>query len=443
MTLSLRARLLGAATLWTGVALVGVGLFIFWLFKGHAERTFDARLEANLLGLMASVEFNEQGQLIKTRDVGGPQFDRAFSGWYWQIAHGENVLIASRSLWEESLPALTFNAEQAVALIGPDSEPLRARGRRFSAPGSGPELSILVAGPQREIDDSLSLILPPLVISLSLLGIGLAVAVWWQVRWGLRPLTRLRRELLAVREGRRDALPHATVVELEPLVEEINALVAHNREVIARSRQHVGNLAHGLKTPLAMLVNSLSSAQAQNSTVNEAITRLRRLVDHHLRRARAVGAGHHLGERTPVKTTLEGLVEVMHHVYQRGPKPVTVVVDCDEALAFRGESQDLDELLGNLLDNACKWARQQVTVYATTTQPGELLITITDDGPGMSEAQRIKSLERGERFDESTPGDGLGLAIVHDLAQLYGGALALKANTPHGLCVELTLPAVN
>lgn len=442
MNLSLRARLLGAATLWTGIALVGVGLFIFWLFKGHADRTFDARLEANLLGLMASVEFNEQGQLIKTRDVGGPQFDRAFSGWYWQIAHDEEVLIASRSLWDESLPNVPFNAQQALSLIGPDSEPLRARGRRFSAPGSGPELSIMVAGPQREIDDSLSLILPPLAISLSLLGLGLAVAVWWQVRWGLRPLTKLRRELLAVREGRRDALPDARVAELKPLVEEINALVAHNREVIARSRQHVGNLAHGLKTPLAMLVNSLSTAQSQNDTVNEAISRLQRLVDHHLRRARAVGAGHHMGERTLVKPTLEGLVEVMHHVYQREPKPVTVVFHCDDALAFRGESQDLDELLGNLLDNACKWASQQVMVNATTNRLGELLITITDDGPGMPEAQRIKSVERGERFDETTPGDGLGLAIVHDLAQLYGGALTLNANQPQGLRAELTLPAV-
>ncbi|WP_404344729.1 ATP-binding protein [Vreelandella venusta] len=439
--LSLRARLLGSAGLWSAIALVGVGLFIYWLFKDHAERTFDARLDANLLGLMASVEFNEQGQLIKTRDIGGPQFDRAYSGWYWQIAHDDEVLIASRSLLNASLPALTSDVSQALALTGPEGEALRARGRHFSAPGSGPPLSITVAGPQSEIDDALSRIVLPLVASLALLGGGLAVAVWWQVRWGLKPLTRLRRDLLAVRQGQSDQLAHATVEELQPLVDEINALVTHNREVIARSRQHVGNLAHGLKTPLAMLANSLSAQQTHDATTEEALLRLQRLVDHHLRRARAVGAGYHMGERTQVADTLEGLVSVMRHVYARGPAPLHISVQCDDALAFRGESQDLDELLGNLLDNACKWARQEVMIEARRVSPEQLTVVISDDGPGMPEAQRLKAVERGERFDESTPGDGLGLAIVQDLARLYGGHLALAANSPSGLRVELTLPA--
>ncbi|WP_422102790.1 sensor histidine kinase [Vreelandella sp.] len=441
MNLSLRARLLGSAGLWSAVALVGVGLFIYWLFKDHAERTFDARLEANLLGLMASVEFNEQGQLIKTRDIGGPQFDRAYSGWYWQIAHDDEVLIASRSLLNASLPALASDAAQVLALTGPEGEALRARSRRFSAPGSGPPLSIIVAGPQNEIDDALSRILLPLIASLGLLGVGLGAAVWWQVRWGLKPLTRLRRDLLAVRQGSRDHLAHATVEELQPLVDEINALVTHNREVIARSRQHVGNLAHGLKTPLAMLANSLSAQQTHNATIDEAMMRLKRLVDHHLRRARAVGAGYHMGERTQMATTLEGLVSVMRHVYARGPTPIHITVQCDDGLAFRGESQDLDELLGNLLDNACKWARRQVMIEVHRTSPEQLTVVISDDGPGMDEAQRLKAVERGERFDESTPGDGLGLAIVHDLARLYGGHLALAANVPSGLRAELTLPA--
>lgn len=436
MNLSLRARLLGSAGLWSALALIAVGIFIYWLFKAHAERTFDARLEANLLGLMASVEFNEQGQLVKTRDVGGPQFDRIYSGWYWQIAHEGEVLIASRSLLDASLAVPPVSAG-AFSLAGPDKEPLRARARQFSAPGSGPGLTITVAGPQQDIDHALSQIILPLGASLGALGIGLGLAVWWQVRWGLTPLMRLRRDLLAVRQGRRDRLALATVEELKPLVEEINALVQHNREVIARSRQHVGNLAHGLKTPLAMLVNTLTKAQVNDPVVSEALTRLQRLVDHHLRRARAVGAGYHLGERTPVADTLEGLVVVMRHVYPQ----VAIDVRCDPELAFRGESQDLDELLGNLLDNACKWAQRQVTVEAHLETPSTLHLVISDDGPGMSEQQRVKAVERGERFDESTPGDGLGLAIVQDLAQLYGGQLTLAEGSAGGLSVQLVLPA--
>ena len=269
---------------------------------------------------------------------------------------------------------------------------------------------------------------------------GLALAVLVQVVVGLAPLRRLRVALGRVRDGRSERLQGNFPVELMPLVEDFNGVLAHNGEVLRRARTQAGNLAHALKTPLSVLANAAHGRQDEESRmITEQVEVARRQVDYHLARAQAAAVTHGAGARTLLAPVIAGLLRTMRRIHAERPLELQVGV-MPEALAFRGEVQDLQEMLGNLLDNACKWATQRVELAAQ--RDGEMLrITIDDDGSGVAAAQRDAVLGRGVRADEQTPGSGLGLAIVDELARLYGGHVDLAASPLHGLRVTLSLPA--
>ena len=261
--------------------------------------------------------------------------------------------------------------------------------------------------------------------SIMVLGAGLIGAMIVQVRLGLAPLNQVSQSLAAIREGRADSLAGEFPAEDQPLADELNALVAHNAEVVARARTHVGNLAHFLKTPLSVLANEVHGVPGQMAeTVARQVQVMRRQVDHYLARARSVGSASVIGARTEVAPVVADLTRALSKIY--ASRAIRIERQAAEGLSFRGDRSDLEEMIGNLMDNACKWAEGEVTVTVALGKPGRLLVVVSDDGPGLNDDQKQRVIERGERLDQSKPGSGLGLGIVKAIASLYGGKLELN-----------------
>jgi signal transduction histidine kinase len=440
---SLALRLVLAAALWIAAALLIGGLVLSAIFKDYAERTFDGRLSVLLDSLIAVTELDENGRPKLTRGIGEPRFDMPYSGWYWEIAVGSSPLLRSRSLWNDALPlsVQTSATEPLFADVdGPNDENLRLVEREIGLPAARERFRYGVGGDRSEIDDEVRRFNTTLGWSLGILGLGLLTALLLQVRFGLQPLRRMRQAIVAVRTGRAQRLDGEFPVEIEPLSDELNILIDHNAAVLERARTQVSNLAHALKTPLSVLTNEAGSAGIGPlaDTVKRQTTAMRRHVDHYLSRARAAAATRVLGVRTDVAPVVEDLRRTLERIYV--DRAVRVEVDATPGLAFRGERQDLEEMLGNLIDNACKWALARVTVSAHA-EADRILFTIDDDGPGLPADQRGAVFDRGTRLDESVPGSGLGLAIVRDIAELYHGAIALEDSALGGLRAVLTLPA--
>jgi signal transduction histidine kinase len=439
---SLALRLVLAAALWIGAALLAGGLALSAIFRDYAERGFDARLTVLLESLVAVTELDAAGRPRLTRGVGEPRFDQPYSGWYWEIDAGGEPLLRSRSLWDERLPlAAEPAADEALfgAAEGPNDEPLRLVEREFSLPGSAQRFRYAVGGNHGEIDAEVRSFNATLAWSLGVLGLGLLAALLIQVRFGLQPLRRMRQAIVAVRTGRAQRLEGEFPVEIAPLSDELNTLIEHNAAVLDRARTQVSNLAHALKTPLSVLANEAATASGPLAeTVKRQSTSMRRHVDHYLSRARAAAATRVIGVRAvaaPVVEDLRRTLERMH--LERG---VRVDTEVAPDLAFRGERQDLEEMLGNLMDNGCKWARSRVLVVARG-DGDRIVFTIDDDGAGLPDGRRADVFGRGMRLDVSVPGSGLGLAIVRDIAELYSGAIELADSPLGGLRATLTLPA--
>lgn len=432
---SIRARLIGLAMALTGVALFAGYLAIAAILEDFIAERFDAEAGAVADTLIAGASIDERGRLTAGPAPSDPRFQIPLSGWFWQLAQDGRVVAKSPSLFDNVLnpPEGDFSGGPG---IGADGAALRVTHYRFTLPDSDQPLSVTVTAPQSEIDGSMARLRKPLAISLAVLGLALALASFAQVAAGLRSLDRLGRDIRDVGAGRSETLSLPRVAELRPVVHEINALIEQNRKVLARTREHVGNLAHSLKTPLAALDNSLPPDHPGHALV----ARMDRQIGWHLRRARSSGAARLLGSRTPVAPVVEDILLVLR-------RPVTdsgleVRLDIPPGLAFAGERQDLEEMIGNLVENAVKWASGKISVWGRMQGGDRLSIMIEDDGPGMSGDDYAQALARGARLDENgPPGTGLGLAIVADLAALHGGGLGLEHSARlGGLRASLDLP---
>jgi signal transduction histidine kinase len=433
---SIRARLIGLAMALTGVALVAGYLAIAAILEDFIADRFDAETGAVADTLIAGAGIDERGRLTAGPAPSDPRFQIPLSGWFWQLAQDGRVVAKSPSLFDNVLnpPDADFSGGPG---IGPDGAALRVSHFRFTLPDSDRALAVTVTAPQSEIDAAMSRLRQPLAVSLAVLGLALALASFAQVAAGLRSLDRLGRDIRSIGAGQAEALPLPRVAELRPVAHEINALIEQNRKVLARTREHVGNLAHSLKTPLAALDNSLP----QDHPGHALVARMDRQIGWHLRRARSSGAARILGSRTPVLPVVEDILLVLRRpVADSG---LEVQTDIAPGLAFAGERQDLEEMIGNLAENAVKWASHELRISARRLGPDRLEIAIEDDGPGMSEDDHAQALARGSRLDESgPPGTGLGLAIVSDLAALHGGRLGLDRSARlGGLRAVLDLPA--
>lgn len=452
---SLAARLIAAASVWIIIGLVVGGFLLAGIFRASVESNFDARLKFDLDGMIAAAEADPSGVVSLEGRFTDPRFERIYSGWYWQIAPEEQGGPAysqiSRSLWDRPITLTDKGALRGNIVWGhgegPDGQHLRVAAQHIEfpiavtpQPNDMRAYTFTVAGDVSQMETDIARFDTMLFWSFVVLGLGLIGAIFIQVQVGLSPLRRVSQALARIRDGQARRLDGHFPAEIAPLASELNSLIEHSAEVVGRARSHVSNLAHFLKTPLTV-ISSEASAQPGPlaDAVMKQVTTMRRQVDHYLARARAAGAVDALGNRTPVKPVLEDLARVLKRIHAE--RSLAIDIDCPTSLSFRGERQDFEEMAGNLIDNACKWARSRVAVSAL--RKGAVLeIRVGDDGPGLDPQDRERAVERGERLDESVPGSGLGLAIVHDIAKLYGGAMELGDSPLGGLEALLTLPAI-
>ena len=455
---SLRIRLLAGTLFWVAGTILVAGWGLGNLFRQHVETQFHAELRTHLDQLTAHLTLDAQGRAQLALPLSDPRFGRPYSGYYWQVedvgqgATPATALLRSRSLWDVALavPVDTLQTGDIHVhqLVGPQGKLLGLVERSVridDGPDGKPHtLRLLAAADADLMAEPVSRFNSALWLALGVLGAGLVLAAVVQVSVGLTPLRTLRTALARVRAGETPRLAGDFPVEVMPLVEEFNTVLAHNAAVVERARTHAGNLAHALKTPLSVLANAAQAKEQQDPAlarlVVEQIGVARRQVDYHLARAQAAAATRVPGAKTVLLPVVQGLVRVMQRIHAQRELAITVQ-PWPQALAFRGEAQDLQEMLGNLLDNACKWAAHRVEIHAHT-DGSTLTIALDDDGPGLDAPQREAVLRRGVRADEQVPGSGLGLAIVDDLARLYGGGVELLDSPLGGLRAALTLPAV-
>jgi signal transduction histidine kinase len=454
---SLATRLFLSATAWVVVILVITGIVLSSVYRDATERAFDRRLNLYLRTLIAEVATPDEPPDHQFQSLGEPLFELPLSGWYWQITRTDTEkgeTRASRSLWDKKLPKLDDNAAELTAagvrlgyVDGPEGQSLRMVERPVDLGADGKYL-VSVAGDATEIFDETRSFDYYLGGTFAALTIVLLLTTIFQVRFGLAPLKRISDSIADIRSGRAERLEGEFPVEIAPLARETNALIDANREIVERARTHVGNLAHAIKTPLSVIVNEASAHGADlfASKVLEQADLMRDQVAHHLERARIAARLTIVGTVTEVAPTIEALRRTMEKIHR--DRRVAIEVEADAQAKFRGERQDLEEMAGNLVDNACKWAASRVFIEVRLERPvapgagTALRIIVDDDGRGLSEAERSKASRRGQRLDESKPGSGLGLSIVVDLAALYGGSLSLGNAPIGGLRAELVLPGV-
>jgi signal transduction histidine kinase len=449
---SLALRLFLSATAWTVVILLATGIILSSIYRQAVERSFDRRLGVYLRTLVADVVAPEQSADRAEPTLGEPLFDLPLSGWYWQVTRlgaAKPEVRSSRSLWDSNLPALDESEAPVGAdgtrhgyVMGPEDQRLRLVERNVDLGEDGRYL-IAVAGDPQEIDDETRSFDQALIVTFGALTLVLIFITMFQVRFGLAPLKRISESLAAIRAGTAERLEGRFPVEIEPLARETNALLDANREIVERARTHVGNLAHALKTPLSVIVNEAATRgdDPLAAKVSEQTNIMRDQIAHHLERARLAARLKVVGSITDVVPVVTALTRTIEKIYQ--PRGVAIDLDAAAPARFRGERQDLEEMIGNLVDNACKWAQSRVSVEVVPDAGAVPMVRIIvdDDGPGLTPAQRDQVARRGRRLDETKPGSGLGLSIVLELSTLYGGSLTLSTAPIGGLRAELVLPA--
>lgn len=453
---SIATRLFISAGVLSVTILLVAGLILTAVYRSTTEAAFDERLGVYLRALVADLaadrpsdDKQEIGQLAD------PQFELALSGWYWQITRLDGPkpdIKASRSLFPFRLPRL---ADRGVApgiggarrgyVEGPDDRPLRMVERVIDTGDQGVYL-VQVAATTDEIEGQMARFESELALTFAILAIVLVGSSLLQLRYGLMPLRRLQDGVAAIRRGDREWIEGVFPVDIAPLASELNLMVEANRDVVERARTQVGNLAHALKTPLSVILNEAETDHSALSLkVQEQAIVMRDQVAYYLDRARAAVAARKIGSATEVVPVIQSLVRTFEKIYQE--RGVAFRERGGEGLRFLGERQDLEEMIGNLVDNAGKWAEAEVTIAIgpeyrdPTTERSFFQVTIDDDGPGLAPEHRASALQRGRRLDESKPGSGLGLSIVEELAGLYGGVFKLDISPAQGLRAILTLPA--
>jgi signal transduction histidine kinase len=455
-SLTLRLALLTA--LWVVAGLTFTG----WFVLGVAERQIEAAADARLMDLMDSViaaaATDAAGRPHLERSPAGGEFDRPLSGQYWRVT-AQGGIASSRSLWDAQLPPPLTRINPSAPLTrdiqGPRNEPLRLLERAVEIPGTIGLLVVQVAASRAATDAEVARLLRGVSLAFGLLGLGLVGGVVAQVVWGLRPLHAASHALSEVRAGKRTSMAVAAPSEIAPLVEEVDALIAQNHATVERARAHVGNLAHALKTPIAVLLNSLRSTNPNLVVALGQAKAIERIMQHHLARARSSArpSPDSLAGRASPLAVAEEVAGALRRL--QAERTLTIVVGGDATLSVRANRQDLIEIVGNLMENACKWAASRVEVCIVSgendrREPGRpsvpmVIVVVEDDGSGLPESEATAetlAMTRGVRLDETMAGSGLGLAIVADLAGLHGGCLTLsRSRRLSGAAAKLELPA--
>ena len=456
---SLAARLFATSAAWVLLVLPLAGYLIFSAYRNDVQLAFDAQLKKLLTAIDVDSMSTTGAEPVTPQNLYEPLFEVFQSGWYWQIRPIDGAAgrtLVSPSLASDVLPSpydkkfpTDATGTRWMNVPGPTGDTIRIL-EVIDTPGhdsSKTKYSVIVAGPLDWLEASVASFRNKLALALSLAGLGLLSVTLFQVRFGLLPLRKIEKGLSEIRSGNAAQLDGELPVEIAPLQTELNALIKSNQDIVDRARTQVGNLAHALKTPLAVITNEArENKSAFGAKVTEQAELMREQVGHYLDRARMAASAGAIGRVTPVEATVEPLVRALERINR--DKGIAVTMKLAPGAKFQGEKHDLEEMLGNLLDNACKWGKKNVylSVAAETidlkSKARRLSVVVEDDGPGVTAEQRGKIGKRGVRLDERTPGTGLGLSIVGDLAASYRGSMTLGASTHGGLKVVLDLPGV-
>ena len=456
---SLAFRLFATAVISTALVLPIAGLIIYSVYRQEVAESFDERLQQLLTIIHADSIDRGENEPGAPGQIGEPLFYITHSGWYWQIrpvdgAQGQTLVSPSLATFVLPSPygsgiSPDTQGTRWMDADGPNDQRVRVAEAvsQFGDDPDGPRYSVIVAGPLDWLDARLTGFVWQLAIALTVAGIALVAVTLFQVRFGLSPLLIIEKGLSAIRSGQTSRLDGELPAEIEPLQQQLNALLQSNQDIIDRARTQVGNLAHALKTPLAVIVNEARDDKTPFAhKVAEQANVMRDQVNHYLDRARMAASAGSVVRVTDVFPVVEALQRALERIYR--DKSIAIVVRCPEDARFQGERQDLEEMLGNLLDNACKWARGRVSLTVIVSKPemrgtaARLSVSIEDDGLGLTTVQRRQIGTRGKRLDETKPGSGLGLSIVRELAGSYRGSLELGESAMGGLRATLDLPSI-
>lgn len=431
--------MIGIAALWIGILLLGGGVALDRILVSAVTRSFDDGLNYVLTAMISSAEIGPEGEVLFNRPLADQRFLEPASGLYYQISGKGHEDWRSRSLWDRALrvsqPGTTdFSAHDSVEFPG---EALRIMQQEVILPGSKTRWMFIVAQARGGLDAQIKALRSTLFQSFALLGLGLVILAALQVLYGIRPLRKIRQEIARMRDGEKSRITEPLPREISPLVDELNGLLDHVEQQAEEARTHAGNLAHALKTPLTVVMNAAgaNSPDLAPTVIRETAT-MRRQIDHHLARARAVGRRGAAQARAQVWPSLEAVERAVSRLYPE----IRIDRDGDHEAVVRVERQDLEEMLGNLVENAAKYGGG--SVFVTVARRGPMIdILVEDDGTGIPPAERERIFDRGARLDTGKPGTGLGLAIVRDVAGIYGGDVALdESEDLGGLLVRLCLP---
>ena len=437
---SINLRLLLAVLLMVLLALPVAGWLLAHHYRTAAVNAFDERLEATLNVVIAGVTYDPLNQQLNyERALGDSRFDHVYSGWYWQITDEANRSVASRSLWDQRLPVLESERVTARTLPGPRGQQLRVVERDiYLAPLETP-LHVSVAARDDDLREDIQEFQQMLWLGLLGLGALLLGVLALQVRWGLAPLRRMNANLREVEQGRAEQLETRLPDELATLAKSMNAVLARDQRLIERGRHTAGNLAHALKTPISVMRLLAKQLPGESRDTWEAeLSRIDSAVRHHLARASAAGEGVRFAP-VALQGTLAPLITGLARLAQR--RHITLRQTVDSGVRVHMDGQDLQEMVGNLLDNALRWGKSDVHIRLQA-QSEMLLLVVSDDGPGMTPQECQAAVQRGRRLDEQRSGSGLGLAIVTDLVTLYHGQMRLQRAESGGLEVVIELPVV-
>lgn len=443
---SLAVRLFFSATIWIIFTLVSAGLLLSDLNEKTNFTAFDDRLNLLLETLIGASRVDSSDSITVVSTIGDPRFFQPYSGWYWQVNNGTKTLVRSRSMWDQVFTSdkrLIGGRSQFIDSVNQmnesdkfiETKKLHIIERNISFPGIDTPVTFIVSGDTEEYQQNINKFDNTLSVILFILGTGLMIAVFLQVKFGLLPLNKIKASLFKVRNGDEEKLKESYPLEVQPLASEINELLDHNAKIIDRAKTHVGNLAHVLKTPLAVISNEI---KAEDNIMNNQVILMKRHIDRYLKKAHLESVGTFSRE----KINIIDLVKKMISIFKKLYPDVQINLDesVQEAFVF-GSMDDLEEVIGNIIENACKYGKNKIEVEIRISEKNNLQLVISDDGLGLSQEQMNKVFARGFRIDEQKPGTGLGLNIVKDIVETYmKGKVTLSKSKLGGLEVNILLP---
>ena len=444
---SLAVRLFFSATVWIMLTLVSAGLLLSDLNKNSNFKAFDDRLNLSLETLIGASRLDSSDGITVVSTIGDPRYFQPYSGWYWQINDGAKTLARSRSMWDQVFTIdkrLIGGRSQFVSQVQSsdnqvkkiEKKKLHIIQREISFPGYKNPVTFTVSGDTKEYQENIKKFDNTLSTILIALGVGLMFAVFLQVNFGLLPLNKIKTALFKIRNGDEKNLQDPYPLEVQPLATEINNLLEYNEKIIERAKTHVGNLAHVLKTPLAVVSNEIDK---EDKILSNQIQLMKRQIDRYLKKAHLDSVGKITKEKINIIELSKKMVGIFLKLYPS--KDIRMSSDLEKAFVL-SSFEDMEEVIGNIVENSCKWAGKRVFLKIKESEENDIHMIFSDDGPGLPQDKMKKVFARGFRLDEQTPGTGLGLNIVKDIIETSKGKVWLtKSLELGGLEVNIKLPS--